>query len=274
MNIVEYKKTCNEFRRLASQMLRSTDEMGNAQLIRLRKFLEENPLISDIIKRRIEGVTCEEGIIYSTNGYWLAVKTPVDEAEQMRGIYDHLIEMTDEARSLLGIASKFHCSSRNINEIIRNYLDKVFKPLVDFIIAELGNEVIEMETSMNKGVNINIENNYGTNNIAQGNIQSTNVINGMETDINKIKVLVEEIIGLLQQEELDEEVKEEIIDDLETIDEQLNQEQPKKIKLKKACEGIKQFIGQAPQKLTHAAAIMNGMNTLLEVIGKVVSQFN
>lgn len=53
MDSVEYRKTSLTFRRIASNMLNSTYDEGNLQLIRFRRFIQDNKIISAIIEDKI-----------------------------------------------------------------------------------------------------------------------------------------------------------------------------------------------------------------------------
>jgi len=129
-----------------------------------------------------------------------------------------------------------------------------------------------MENQNSNGISINIEKNYGTNNTAQGDIHSNNVVNiTKDTNSDDIIKLINEIVKLLKEEKFDDEIKEEIIDDLETIQEQTEQVEPKKIKLKKACDSIKSFILKIPQGLTQVTVITEGLNKLIKEIDKFIS---
>ena len=49
MDIKEYRKVSQAFRRLSSNMLKTDYNDGNIQLIRFRKFIQENELINNIL---------------------------------------------------------------------------------------------------------------------------------------------------------------------------------------------------------------------------------
>lgn len=269
MDIKEYRKTMADFLSLSSKMLRSTSEMGNVQLIRFKKYIDENPIISNILKKKIENVTCEEGIIKSRNGYWCEINVPCDEAEQIKGIYDYLTEVTMEQIDLRGIAARFHTTSKRYDDIIQNYLKKVFKPLIDFIVDELRKEEMDIEMEQKGGITINIDKNLGTTNIGQGDIYSTNTVNeaaGNGQDMNEIINL---LIQLINDLNIDNDTKEDVVDDLSIIQEQINLEQPKKVKLKKACDGLNKFINYIPKGIATATTIATNIGLLIEAVNKI-----
>lgn len=266
MEIMEYKKTSTDFLRIASNMLNSSYDEGNLHLIRLKMYIEENPIITSIINEKIEGVEYEKRLIAEDEGWWQNLNIPIREEEHIKAIYDYLIEITREPLDLRGIARRFHCSSNQWNDVIRNYLNKVFKPLINFIIDELRKRGIAMEKEANKGVNISIGTNYGANNVvSQGNITSTNTVNlGVEKE--SISSLIKELTELLKQESIDEEERESILDDLECLQEQVISSEPKKVRVKKIYENIKGFALNIPKGLKYGTIILEGINKLLEQV--------
>lgn len=271
MGDLEYRKTSQEFRRLASNMLNTTHEEGNLHLIRLRMFIEKNQIVSKIINQTIKDVTYDKPIINDDDRYNIFVDVPIGQEEHIKAIYEYLIEMTQEELDLRGIAIEFHCESRKYTDCIRNYLNKVFKPLVDYIIDKIGEKMMENEVG-SKTMNINIDKNYGTNNFSEGGqINSINTVSNNEAD--DISKLINEVITLISQEQIDEELKAEIIDDIEEVGEQLQSENPKMIKIKKSCKNIKDFLLNIPAGIAHVTGIATALNVLLEEAAKVMGQF-
>lgn len=255
MNLVEYRKISQAFRRIASNMLTTKYDDGNIQLIRFRKFIQENELINNIIQEKIKDVDYDyKKDFIVEDGGWSGISIPIDESKHIKAMYDYLVDITGKEEDIRGRARRFYHSSDSWNDIIRGYLDKAFKPLVDFIVDSLSMEMIGMETvKQETHIHQNINTNYGTASIAQGDINSVN--NATLSDTQEIKELVESLKGLIVKEEIDEEVKEEVIDDLETIEEEVNSEKPKHIRIKKASQGIKNFIGKIPQGLATATVM-------------------
>lgn len=256
MNLVEYRKVSQAFRRIASNMLTTKYDDGNIQLIRFRKFIQENELIKNIIQEKIKDVDYDykkEFIV--EDGSWSNIAIPIDESKHIKAMVDYLIDITNREEDIRGRAFKFCHGSGKWNDIIREYLDKAFKPLVDFIVDSLSMEMIEMETvKQETHIHQNIGNNYGTASVAQGNINSVN--NVALNDVQEIKKLVKSLKSLIIKEEIDEELKEEVIDDLETIEEEVSSEKPKHIKIKKASQGIKNFIGKIPKGIATATVMV------------------
>eukprot|EP00831_Metopus_contortus_P076318 TRINITY_DN703_c0_g1_i3.p3 TRINITY_DN703_c0_g1~~TRINITY_DN703_c0_g1_i3.p3 ORF type:complete len:178 (-),score=26.03 TRINITY_DN703_c0_g1_i3:448-981(-) len=116
-------------------------------------------------------------------------------------------------------------------------------------------------------------NNYGSLNAAKGNIYSTN--NAGNNEAENIIDLVKSLKGLINNEELNEvnkDDKESVIDDLDTIEEQINSDSTKTVKLKKAYEGIKSFISKIPSALTTGTLIATKAEELYEKLKPMIEQ--
>lgn len=126
------------------------------------------------------------------------------------------------------------------------------------------------------GVSINQNvsgNNYGSLNAAQGDIYSTN--NSSKNEVENIIDIVKSLKGLINNQELNEvseDDKEAVIDDLDTIEEQINSDSTKKVKLKKAYEGIKSFILKIPSALATGTLIATKAEELYEKLKPIIGQ--
>ncbi|MFL0198696.1 hypothetical protein ACJDU8_24530 [Clostridium sp. WILCCON 0269] len=180
-------------------------------------------------------------------------------------MYDYLIDMTKEEKDIRGIAMSFYCDSNSWNDIIRNYLRKVFKPLADFIIDSLSMEMMILEPEKTEThIHQSIGTNYGTANIAQRDINSIN--NASLNDVKEILSLVSEVKKIIESEEIDQDTKDEVIDDLEIVQEQVESKEPKLVKLKKACQGLKNFITSVPNRIVQATLVITKLNDLTEKV--------
>lgn len=267
-NILDYRRTSLEFRRLSSNMLNTNYTEGNLHLIRFRQYIDENPLISEIISNKIRDIQYDYKKSFINNDdYWCSLNIPVNNSEHIKAMYDYLLDITLEEIDLCGIARRFIHSSDSWNDIIKGYLEKVFKPLVDFIVDSLSMEMMILEPEKKETyIHQSIANNYGTANIAQRDICSINNTN--LTDVKEIINLISEIKKSLNSYVIDQEIKDEVMDDLDTIQEQVESKQPKYVKLKKACQGIKNFIGFLPNTIGQVALIVTNLNCLTEKIHK------
>jgi hypothetical protein len=147
------------------------------------------------------------------------------------------------------------------------YITRGVNEGVDSLSMEMiGMETVKQETHIHQNINTN----YGTASIAQGNINSVN--NVTLSDVQEVKELVESLKGLIIKEEIDEEVKEEVIDDLETIEEEVKSEKPKHIRIKKACQGIKNFVTKIPQGIEKGTVIATQCAELYEKLKPLIEK--
>ena len=272
MELKDYRQASRKFRRLSSTMLSSSADDGNIHLIRLKDFMDNNEIISNIVNKRIKTVNYdyekEKFIDIDGEEYYIELNIPIDEDNHMKAIYDYLIDMTNEKKSLIGISIRFHHKSKSYNDIVRNYLDIVFKPLVNYINDCLAEEMMNIEPKKTeKIINQHIENNYGSNNFAEGNITSNNYVNvGLKEDINS---LINNLCDFIKnEEEVNEEDKEDIIDELQVISEQVNSEQPKKRRIEKAYNRVKEMVKNLPEKALKAEALVVGLDKLVKALIK------
>ncbi|MDF2610056.1 MAG: hypothetical protein K0R92_1530 [Lachnospiraceae bacterium] len=123
----------------------------------------------------------------------------------------------------------------------------------------------------NKSVNINqhvIGNNNSTAlNVADGNV--TSIISGK--DLQNINELLDSLRKLLDESGsgLNNEL---VLDDIDTIQEQLKNEKPKKIRLISAVERIKQFALKIPQNIKNVSLIYNTVKLFGESIQPIIDK--
>ena len=273
MELIDYRKASLKFRRLSSKMLITTYEEGNLHLIRLKRFMDSDKIIKKIISEKISNIKFDyksNDFISLEDGYWAQINPPIDEDTHMKAIYDYLTDMTKEEVDLRGIASKFHHESNKYTDKVRNYIEIVFKPLADYIVGVLSEEMMYLENKNDKcaGIVVNqtIGNNYGANNFAQGNITSNNTVNVGTDEKENIKSLIVEISRMLKDINIDTDIKEDVIDELEVIQEQIESETPKPRRIKKACEGISTFITKLPSNIEKSTLLVNSITKLLKNI--------
>lgn len=278
MELIDYRKTSLKFRQLSSKMLITTYEEGNLHLIRLKRFMDSDDIIKKIISEKIITIEYDyksndyksNDFISLEDGYWAQVNPPIDEDAHMKAIYDYLTDMTKEEIDLRGIASRFHHDSNKYTDKVRHYIEIVFKPLADYIVGVLSEEMMYLENKNHKGTGIvfnqTIGNNYGATNFAQGDINSNNTVTVGTDEKEDIKSIIAEISSMIKDINIDTDIKEDVLDELEIIKEQVEDENPKPRRIKKACEGISNFITKLPANIEKSTLIITGINKLLKNI--------
>ncbi|MCI9110487.1 MAG: hypothetical protein HFH47_01590 [Bacilli bacterium] len=251
MDIKEYRKVSHAFRRVASDMLTTDANDGNIKLIRFRRFIQETKLINNLIQEEIKDIDYDyKGNFIVEEGPWYSVSIPLDRGEHIKAMYDYLIDITNQGVDIRGVAHRFsRGGGKKWNDIVREYMNKVFKPLVNFIVDGLTMEMIEMEkTKQETHIHQNINQNYGTASIAQGNIESVNHVK--LNDAMEIKGIIDSFKELIMKEEIDEELREGVMYDLEDIEQEIERDTPKLGRVKRAWKRIQDFMTKLPETVT------------------------
>ena len=258
MNYTELRKLSLEFRRLSSNLLNSSMDNADVNLSRFLDFINTNEFIKSALNEKIEGVEYDfkECFVIEDCG-WSEFNIPTDEKCHIKAQYDYMTFINKSGKN--GVQSQalsFCWSDRKINVMIQNFLDKAFKPLIDFVNDQISMEMIVMdeERKVNRGDTYiqNIETLNGT-----ANQQGSGVINNYNTnnDVAAILSLVDKIIpSLLSISDVDTDEIDSVKDDLEVVQEQLNNPVPKKNRLSKALAGIEKFAKEFSMKLAVSVA--------------------
>lgn len=143
-----------------------------------------------------------------------------------------------------------YSSSRKWQDKVEGFNYKFVLPLINSIDGNLERICIEMGFDEDSKYNIYI--NGGQVNIAKENATlNATQINGV-TEFDKI---IEELKKNLKNSDVDESVKNEILENAEGIREELNRKNPRKGILKSFAEGLKQSIVLVPKVLEIGANI-------------------
>lgn len=253
MNKLELRKLSLKFRRLSSDLLNSTDNTADINLSRFMKFIDGNEFISGFIKNKISDVNYDFKECYAVGcSGWAHFKPPEDEACHIKAQYDYLSFINNEkGLNVRGQAMRYNWSSRKVNDNIQSFLNMAFKPFIDFINDNISIEMIvydEEEKAMSGDTYIqNIQTVNGfANQQNSGEINTYNAVNDTSTTI----ALIDKLLTSLSEIRVDDsEEIENVKDDLEMVREQLENDFPKKNRIKKALVGIKKFVGDFSTEL-------------------------
>lgn len=275
MELVELRKVSMEFRRLSSNALRAKYDEGNLHLMRLRHYIEKNHYIQGIINDEISGADIDyktEFIV--SDGGWNYFNYPVCHSNHIKAILDYFYDITEKEIDIRGEARKYTCQSNKWDDIVRNFVEKLIKPFIDFVTDRISMDIMSKEQGKFSGTSINqfIDKNYGTANIASGNITSSNQFNFNE--IEKINELITTLKTLIEESNFQDEVVEEYLDDLETVAINANLSEPKIVKLKKALKGIGAFIKSVPASLNTSQLIVKNSQELMQTVEQFIKNFS
>lgn len=258
MNYAEVRKLSLEFRRLSSNLLNSNIDNADVNLSRFLDFINTNEFIKSVLNAQIADVNYDfkDCFVIEESG-WSEFNIPTDEKCHIKAQYDYMTFINKAGKN--GVQSQalsFCWSDRKINVMIQKFLDKAFKPLIDFINDQISMEMIVMdeERKVNLGDTYiqNIETLNGT-----ANQQGSGTINNYNTnnDIVSMLAIIDKIIpSLLEISDVDPDEIDSVQDDLEVVQEQLKNPTPKKNRLSKALLGIKKFVKEFSMKLAVSVA--------------------
>ncbi len=247
----ELRELSLDFRRLSSNLLTATHENANVQFARFKQYIDASPFISEKIQQKTDGIECDYNDCFVKERHqWGEIRIPSDERCHIKAMYDYMTQLHNDGADILGTAMGFLHSSK-FDETIQNFMDKAFKPLIDFINDAISKEMIILEEEQRLSappITQTIGTVYGTvNQQGSGNITSSNTTNATSSEladlIAKLLPSLDAIQGV-PQEAIDD-----VKDDLESIKEQLATTTPKKSRIQKALSGIKKFSSEFAMKL-------------------------
>ena len=264
-----------DFRRLSSNFLSTKYEDGVIQLRRLYDYINEEPVLQDIISNFIsESDYRYEDFMFLDGFNQKQVMIPIKQVDHIKVVYCYLGELaTGQDNNLLHIAMDFGFVYKKPDDSIRSFLEKLFKPLIDFVVDSLSKEIMLLDSRQTvPQYNQHIENNYGTANTGS-KIISTNTI--WQNDLSEITSLISSLELEIKNSTLERTERESVLDDLEIIKEQVSSDVPKRVRLEKAVSGLKAFVSRVASGVTVRAitstTFLENANVLLERLQNLLS---
>ena len=280
----EYKAAKIDFNSYAENMFNKTaDRDDNVYIKRFKNFIDSNIVISKKILSGIldneEPLTIREFFVPANpvNSFWLVIKPPVDEKKHIATMYEllNLICNDDEnlkSISSLGVRVISQGRTTKVDESIQNFLKQIFSPLVDFINRSLDKEIVIMEQEKREGITfyqtIHGDNN-GVVNISKGQTSINQTV--LQESKEDIMNLIDKSIQDLRQETINEEVKEDIIDNLEIVKEESQKKQQKPRRITRAIESINSFIDKADESVIKSASLIGNLTLLATKLSLLLS---
>jgi len=266
----ELKVIDKDFRRYASRFLNTTYGNEMNDLNRFLNYIESQPLIMDFINSNNTEKFDIENIVKSRQWGQL-YEVPLEKNREIAWVYQFLKYCQKNLGSLAKVSFGYS-SSTKYQDNIHAFLHQVIKPsFIDHITDFIGEVMIEMGYDEDTPFKIEINNTNGQINISKDNsvINAINKINIVHNDVEKINTLASQFIDLLRNENISEDEKEMIIDDVEVIKEQVKSEQPRIPRLKRALQSLKGLKGFFQEGTT----LMLVLNNLIEQVEKFISNF-
>ncbi len=242
----EMSKRSLSFRRISSNLLQSEYETADVNLARFVKFIDEDTFISKWIHDAIEDLDYDYKDCFPVGNHegWAQVSIPVDEACHLKAQYDYLhyiLELPGD-HHVLGQGMQYLWESRKFDDIVRNFIEMAFKPMINSITDAMSMEMITMKEneSVQATMNIGTVNGNAIVQTGKGTINATaNVANESKELVSLIDRLLpelEKLQGVVPADDIDN-----VKDDLEVLKEQAQSKEPKPSRMKKALAGIRSF---------------------------------
>lgn len=224
-------------------------------LARFKNFLDDNFFISNLISKEISNITYDfnECFISDGSNYHREVHPPLDESYHIKAMYDYLSVIVEAKGSIAGIARYYRCSSNKYDDMIQNFFKIAFKPLIDFINDSISKEIMLLQDATQSSMVQNIGAVYGTAIQGTGEIASCNITHN--NDIKEIQNLISKILSSIDTINAPIEDIDSVKDDLEIIAEQTENSIPKKKRIQKAFNGIKNFMKKFGDKFVIPATV-------------------
>lgn len=265
----ELRSISLDFRRVSSNLLTTGHEQAGVSLARFYKYINETGWIYALLEPIITETNYDFQKCFMADDRGREFQIPVDEKEHIKAQYDYMHYILENNVYIVGLAMRHCLGEKKFDNMVRTFFSDAFKPLIDFINDAISKEIILLEEENKQNMNVNIAANYGTANFqGSGVINSENIVNPIS---DEIICLIEKILPSLEYiKDVPVEQKESVQDDLESIQEQIASATPKKSRLQKALNGIKNFVIGFPKALAvnmATTAITNtDWTTLIEQI--------
>ena len=245
----ELRSISLDFRRISSNLLRTSYEQADVALTRFYNFINGTNWIYNLLQPIITETDYDFRECFMPSDSRREFGIPLDEKKHIKAQYDYMRYIIESEKvNILGLAMKHCINEKKFDDMVQVFFSDAFKPLIDYINDSISKEMILIGGDTTQVPAVNIGNNYGTANIqGKGTINSTNTVNLAS---NEIKQLIEKIMPSLEYiQDVPEEEKVSVQDDLESIQEQLVSATPKKNRIQKALNGIKEFVKNFPMSL-------------------------
>lgn len=250
-NKKDIKKECRNFRTIASRVLTSEYDTFDNNLKRLLKYISETENIRkyiDSCTKKEENFDVENDVKKVSSNYGKYVfKSFIEEEKEVSYTYQVLKYITDNNISFMGYTFGYSASTK-YNDKIQGFNDKFILPFINEIEGNYEGICIEM------GVDDN-DNYFITNNGGQVNIaRDESTINAIQNNYSKIDKLVDQVKNCINSID-DDELKNEIIDNIEGLQEEIKKENPKKGVIKSITGALKNILPKIPMAIELTAAI-------------------
>ena len=136
---ISLKKIIVDFKYYSNNLMNTSYEECDVNFKRLKKYIDENELIRDIVQEKIKesSANYEDYFLKPNSSFNSKFFIPEDENDHIKAIYDYMDMIEKNSISYYNVANLYDCYSGNDIVIIRNFTIKIIYPLINYISIEL-----------------------------------------------------------------------------------------------------------------------------------------
>ncbi|MCI9286956.1 MAG: hypothetical protein HFJ57_03090 [Clostridia bacterium] len=239
----EIKNYSRDFRTIANRTLNSDFDVFDDNLKRLIYHIDNNPIISEFINSCTtdeDSFDIKNDIEQVSNGYGeYYFDSFIEDEKEVSYTYQILKYITENNINFRSYVYPYSTSNK-YQDKVKGFNDKFILPFVNAIDGNFERICVEMGFDEESKYNITI--NGGQVNIAKDN----SVLNATQNNNFELNDLISKLKDTLERNDIEEGIKNEIIDNAEGILEEANNEIPRKGRLKSFIEGLKESAKLVP----------------------------
>lgn len=262
MNKTLLKKIITDFENYSKNLLNTTYEKVDADMYRFKKYIDETIEIKNILNDAMRDSEVKYEDYFLTTLSNVNFMVPLDEKDHIKAIYDYITMIIENKVAVLNIATCYHCESRKYNDILRNFMNMIIFPLINYISNELTKKLMEYD-DIYPNVTLNA-NNSPVYFQSSGN----QIVNYNTNDLTEINELFDKIISDLKVE--NELANPEILDDIELMKETVNKDNINKHRVQNIIKRITEKIKIITATTTQAILLKESIELLIEKVIEMI----
>lgn len=249
-NKKELKKQSRDFRSIASRTLTSDFQMFDNNLKRLINFIDNNEIIKKYIESCIskdDEFKIEQDVNQVCRSYGTIFDSYIDEKQEVSYIYQILKYIVDNDKDCRSYTMSYSYSDQ-YQDKLKGFCDNVVEPFINHIDSNY--ERIFIEMGLDEDTKFEITINADQVNIAKDNA----TITAVQNNFNEIDKLVNEIKTNIDSID-DSELRSEIVDNVDGLQEELIKADPKKGIVNSLTKALGELLTKIPGAIEIGAAI-------------------
>lgn len=235
-NKKDLKNISRKFRTISSRILNCNFEEFDNNLKRLIAFIDNEEVIRNYIDNCIDNgkkFDIEQDVKEVSSNYGQAIfDSYLEEKDEVSYIYQILKYITNH-NIKCRVYTMGYAHSNKYQDMVEGFGERVLLPFINYIDGYFERIFTEMGFDENNNYNITV--NGGQVNISKDN----SILNAVQNSSNEsVSKLIEELKKILDSNNIEQDIKQEIVDNAEGIQEELMRDVPRKGRLKAFADGL------------------------------------